>query len=104
MGYTDQSLKEAQKKLGKLYGVSFVLALLTSYILAHSSDLSLYFYQRGAVSAGLSTAFFIWLGYIMPVQFTAEMFGGKRWKLFAINTGYQLVWLLVAGLIIGLLR
>jgi hypothetical protein len=103
MGHTDESLKEEQKKLGKLYGVSFLLALITSYLLAHVIDLSVFFYQSSPVQAGLTSALFMWLGFVMPVQFTTEMFGPKRWKVFGINTAYQLVWLLVAGLIIGLL-
>lgn len=35
MGYTDESIKQARKEMGKLYGVSFLFALLTSYMLAH---------------------------------------------------------------------
>ena len=102
MGYTDQSLKEAQKEMGMLYGVSFVLAILTTYILAHVVDLSLYFYGNPPIQTGLTSAFFMWLGFIMPVQVTGEIFGAKRWKVFQINTGYQLASLLAAGFIMGL--
>jgi len=103
MGFTDESLKAAQKELGKLYGISFIFALLTAYILAHVVELSAAFYGTSAFTAGITSAFFMWLGFVMPVQFTAEMFGGKKWKLFAINTGYQLASLLAAGKVIGLL-
>lgn len=102
MGYSAEELKDAQKAVGALYALSFVLALLTSYLLAHVIDLSQYFYKNGGVATGLTSAFFMWLGFVMPVQFTGEMFGGKKWKLFFINTGYQLASLLVAGIIIGL--
>lgn len=102
MGYTTESLKQAQKTLGKLYGISFVLALLTSYLLAHVIDMSQAFYGSSALQAGITSAIFMWLGFVMPVQFTGEMFGGKKWKLFFINTGYQLASLLAQSVIIGI--
>ena len=103
MGYTDETLKEAQKGLGALYGVSFLLSLLTSYLLAHVAALSDNFYPYGTLQTAITSAFFMWLGFVMPVQFTGEVFGTKKWMLFAINTGYQLVSLIAAGAIIGLL-
>ena len=39
----------------------------------------------------------------MPTQVTAQIFGEKKWKLLAIDTGYQLAWMLLAGVIIGLM-
>lgn len=102
MGYTDESIKVAQKSLGKLYGISFLLSLLTAYMLSHVVDFSLYFYGNPPIHTGLSTAFCTWLGFVMPVQLTDELFRSKKWKLFFINTSYQLVWLVAAGLIIGL--
>lgn len=100
-GLTDEALNADQKSVGKFYGLSFVLALLTSYVLAHVIDFSLYYYGNPPVATGLTSGFFMWIGFVMPVQFTSEMFGDKKWKLFLINTGYQLAWLLAAGAIIG---
>ncbi len=100
-GYTDESLKKAQAEMGKLYGLSFVLALVTAYILSHMMTLSQEFYNYPVIQTGLTTAFFVWLGFMMPVQATATIFGDKKWKLFAIDTGYQLASLLVMGLILG---
>lgn len=89
--------------MGKLYGVSFVVALITGYVLAHVMALSLNFYGYPAVQTGLTTAFLVWLGFVMPVQATATIFGSKNWQLLAIDTGYQLVSLLAMGVVIGLL-
>jgi len=100
-GLTDESLKTSQKQLGKLYGLSFILPLITSYVLAHVMEFSEAFYGYGFIQTGLTSAFFMWIGFVMPVQLTTELFGQKRWKLLAINTSYQLAWLLVAGVIIG---
>jgi hypothetical protein len=100
-GYTDESLKSAQKEMGTLYGVSFVVALVTAFVLSHVMTLSQNFYGYPEVQTGLTTAFWMWLGFIMPVQVTAVIFGDKNWKLLAIDTGYQLASVLVMGLVLG---
>lgn len=53
---------------------------------------------------GITSAFWMWLGFIMPVQATDVLFSKKPFKLFAINTCYQLASLLGMGIVIGLLR
>ncbi len=108
MGMTQESLKKAQKEMGMMYGLSLVLALVTAYVLFHVITLSMNFYHYSKLSTGLVSAFWSWLGFVMPVQVTGVIFGGKgtgkdQWKLFAINTGYQLVALLLMGATIGLL-
>ncbi len=104
MGYTPESLKKAQKEMGKLYGVSFLLTLVSGYVLAHVMAMSMSFFNYPALSTGIISAFWMWLGFAMPVQATDMIFGSKKWKLFAINTGYQLASLLVMGVILALVR
>ncbi len=107
MGFTTEGIKKAQKEMGKWYGVSFVLALVTAYVLTHVMAMAMNFFHYSPVSTGLTSAFWMWLGFIMPVQATGVIFGkehGKdQWKIFGINTGYQLVSLLVMGVVIGFL-
>ena len=100
-GYTEASLKKEQKQMGKWYAVSFVLALLTADMLAHVAFFSNYFFNQGLLSAALSSGLFVWIGFIMPVQATAQIFGEKKWKLLAIDTGYQLAAVFAMALIIG---
>lgn len=103
MGYTSESLKQAQKEMGKLYALSFVITLVSAYVLSHVMNLSESFYGYGRLNTGVTTAFWMWLGFVAPVQLTDIIFGSKKWKLFAINTGYQLTSLLGMGVVIGLL-
>ena len=103
MGFTEKSMKEAQKKMGPMYALSFVAALVTAYVLAHFVALADYFYGIDPMATALTTAFFAWLGFVMPAQLTDVIFGNKIVKLFAINTGYQLVSLLAMGVVIGLM-
>lgn len=103
-GFTKDSLKNAQKEMGKLYALSFVVSLITAYVLAHVMTLSEAFYNTPMVQTGLSTGFFMWLGFVMPVQVTSTIFSDKKnWRLFGIDTGYQLASLLVMGVVIGML-
>ena len=100
-GYTPASLKKAQQEMGKLYGISFVAALVTAFVLLHVITLSQDFYGLSKIQTGLTTAFWIWLGFIMPVQLADEIFGGHKWGLLAINTGYQLTSILVMAVAIA---
>lgn len=103
MGYTEKSLKEAQKKMGPLYGVSFIAALVTAFVLSHVSTMSAAYFGYPFASAAFSSAFWMWLGFVAPVQLTDVIFGSKSFKLFAINTGYQLAALVSMAAIIGYL-
>jgi hypothetical protein len=103
MGYNKEDMAKEQKKMGGLYALSFVAGLVTAYMLAHVMALSEHFYGYTPLTTGLTSAFFMWLGFIAPVQLTDVIFGSKKWKLFAINTGYQLTALLAMGLVLGVL-
>jgi hypothetical protein len=103
MGLTDEKMGKAQKEMGKLYALSFLGSLLTAFVLSHVMSLSLNFYGYDRIMTGLTTAFWMWLGFMMPVQLTGTIFGDKKWKLLAINTGYQLVALLLMGVVLGIL-
>jgi hypothetical protein len=104
MGYTSESMKKDQKQMGKWYGLSFVVALITGYVLSHVMVLSEYFFHHTMLMTGLSTAFWMWFGFVMPVQLTTVIFStNKNFELFAINTGYQLAAMLAMGVTIGLM-
>lgn len=105
-GKTQSDLKLSQKEMGKYYGLSFALSLLTAYVLSHVMALSMHFFMYSGLMTGLTSAFWMWLGFVMPTQATGTIFGDshfgtKKWNLLAINTGYQLAALIVMGIILG---
>lgn len=103
-GLNAENMKKAQKEMPKWYAVSAVLALVTAYVLSHVMTLSLNYFQQSELMTGLSTAFWMWLGFVMPVQASATIFSEKRnWQLLAIDTGYQLVGMLLMGIVLALL-
>ena len=94
--------KIAKANMTKTYGISFVVAIVTAYVLAHVMGLSMNFYDYSGLMTGLTSAFWMWLGFVMPVQLTGWLFDGKAFNLFLINTGYQLASLLSMGVVLGL--
>ncbi len=103
MGYTKESMEKAAKGMGPMYALSFVGALVMAYVLTHVMTFSRAFMGTEPVMTGLTSGFWMWLGFIAPVQMTDVIFGGKKWNLFYINTGYQLVSVLGMGFVLGLM-
>jgi hypothetical protein len=99
MGYdpNDKAKTEEMKKsAGRAYGGSFVASLISAFTLA----LILHGLRAEDVRFGIMASFHIWLGFVATVQFTGALFMKQSMKLFAINTGYQLVCYLVMGTIL----
>src|SRR5947209_2604489 len=100
MGYdsNDQAkIKEMRKSAGRAYLGSFLASLVSAFVLA------LFFNWLGVIDVrfGLCVAFHVWLGFVATVQLTGVLFMKQSWKLFAMNTGYQLVCYLVMGAILA---
>ena len=56
--------------------------------------------EAGPLSNAINAAVFTWAGFYLPGQLGATQWEGNSWKLFFINTGYHLVSLLVAAMIL----
>jgi len=101
MGYdlNDKAkMDEMRKSAGPAYAGSFVASLISAFTLA----LILHGMRADSLHFGLMASFHIWLGFIATVQFTGALFAKQSMKLFAINTGYQLVCFLAMGAILVL--
>jgi len=103
MGFNKEDMQKAMKNgMGKTYALMIVTVLITAYVLANAigvlSDLLL----RSELSISIMVAFWMWLGFQVPVLMDAQLWEGKTWKLFAINASYRLAGLLVMGAILAL--
>jgi hypothetical protein len=87
---------EMKKSAGPAYAGSMVAGLLSAFTLA----LILHGLRAEDLHFGIMASFHIWLGFVATVQFTNALFTKQSMKLFAINTGYQLVCYLVMGSIL----
>lgn len=102
MGISAADMKKKQKGMGGTYAMTFVGALVMAYVLSHVMTMGENFFHYDRVTGGLSSAFWMWLGFVAPVQMEMVLFGGKKWQLYAINTGHRLVSLLAMGLVLGM--
>ncbi len=94
--------EQAKMKKGmvKSYIGQFIASLVMFYVLAHVMYLSGYFYGYSPLQAGLCSALWVWVGFVVPVKFGDAIWGGKM-GLFWINIGSFLLTLLAAGATIG---
>jgi len=97
------SASGGKKGMAMTYVWQFIASLVMFYVLAHVTELSQNFFHYSNVKTGLTTAFWVWLGFIVPVMLGGALWGGKM-KLFWLGIGNMLVTLLVGGLIIGMMK
>lgn len=94
MGWTSKKDIDAMKKGAmQSYIWVFVAALVTAYVLA----VVLGWAAAVTVADGFQVAFWIWLGFFATTQLGVMLWERKPFKLYAINTGFNLVALLVQG-------
>jgi hypothetical protein len=103
MGLTLKKLNsdKMKKAMGKTYGLSFLSSLVTAYVLSHVTSMSIAVFNYPLPTPAFTSAFFMWLGFVAPVQLTSVLYDNKSWKLFAINAGYQLAALMAMAAVIG---
>jgi hypothetical protein len=99
---TPELMAEKQKQARPAYAITFVLSLVTAFVLAHELIFASAFTNTTGVAAGISAGFWNWLGFIVPVTVGTVLWDGKPWKLWFINAGYWLVLLLGMGVILAL--
>lgn len=98
---------EADRKKGKEAGMTknYVLMMLGSfvmaYVLAHSIVFGSAYLGVSGPMAGASAAFWSWLGFMAPLTMSSVLWEGKPWKLWLLNNGYNLVSLVLMGMVIA---
>ena len=103
MGYNPDDkakMAEMQKSAGPSYVLSLVASAMAAAVLGKiiavaTIDTALY---------GMKVGLAVWLGFVTTVQLTNSLFSRQPAKLYAINTGYQLLCFLAMGAIMGAWR
>jgi hypothetical protein len=89
--------------MAKMYIPVFIASLVSAYVLAHVTFLSNNFFHNSYLQDALTTAFWVWLGFIALRFYTHDIFEGRRKKLTLLNSAHELVTFLVMALVIGLM-
>ena len=103
MGYDPDDkakLAEMQKSAGPSYMLSLVASVLSAAVLGKIIAISTIHTPLYGIKMGLA----VWLGFVTTVQLTNALFMRQPAKLYAINTGYQLVCYVVMGAIMAVWR
>ena len=100
MGYDPDDkakLAEMQRGVGLMYAGAMLASLASAFVLAKIIQIT----TVNAALYGMKVAFAVWIGFVTTVQFTSFLFERKPFKLYAINTGYQLACYLAMGAILA---
>ena len=103
MGYDpDDKVKiaEMRKSAGPTYSLSLVASILSAAVLAKIIQIA----TINTALYGMKIGLAVWLGFVTTVQLTNALFSRQPAKLYAINTGYQLVCYVVMGAILATWR
>jgi hypothetical protein len=87
------------------YGVFLIpptAALISTIIIAHTGYITHVFYGINFLTATLTSAIILWLGFSFTTLVVNNVFESRPWQLLVINSGYTLVLAIAAGLTIGL--
>lgn len=101
MAITGVTMEQAkalpQSAMTRMYGGSFVAALVASYVLSLFIDATLMTTAQGGMTIGVIAA----LGFSGTAFASGYLFNQKPLKLWMIDAGYQVACLAIAGAILG---
>lgn len=84
----------------KDFAFAFLTSLVLVYVLAHFVQYA----KATTAMAGIQTAFWLWLGFVVTTQAATVIFEQRPLGLYLINIGYQLVGGSLAGVILAVWR
>jgi len=95
--------KKMQAGATKALAITFVLSLVTSYVLAHVIFLAHTFFGNSFFMDAVTTSFWVWLGFVLTRLVTHNLFDQRPTKLTLLAVGNEFVTIMVIGIVLGLL-
>lgn len=96
-GYTPERLAAMQAKSARAYAGSFVaflvMAAMLNFFLNHLG--------ADSVQSGAGWGLHVWLGFALPIGIIGNLYSDRPIMAFVIDGGYQLVYLVAMGAILG---
>ncbi|HEV2546504.1 MAG TPA: DUF1761 domain-containing protein [Stellaceae bacterium] len=89
-GITQEQMKTA---MPKALPVDVVSAILMAFVLVHA----IRYAGAHGIGQGAAVGFFNWLGFVAATHIAGVFWERRPFGLFVINSGYQLVSLLIMG-------
>lgn len=100
MGWNPKKLSSMKMKtnMSMSYGITFIGSLVMAFVLSHIVDYT----QAATYLDGIMAGVWVWLGFVATVTLGKVLWEGKSWNLYFLENGYQLVNLIVMGVILTL--
>jgi hypothetical protein len=102
MGF-DTGVKPPAGVLIKGMSIMVIGNFLLAYVFAHNIAAWAFVPDVKDISrtaSAMQAAIFTWLGFYVPGDLSRIAWESKSWKLFFINTGYHLIMLIIAAMIL----
>lgn len=94
-GYTEQDLSGARAP-------ALVISLIATFVLVTTLAYVLDYANADTIAEALKKAAFLWLGFVATINAVARVYSTKRsFGLWAIDSGFWLAVMLIAGAILG---
>src|SRR5712692_4168406 len=106
MGKTEEEMKaymaspKAKSEMPLMYALAFVSALVTAWVMA----IVVKHFGEPSALRGAEVGALCWLGFAATTSYATSMFSMQPKALWLINTGYNLVSFVLAGIILALWR
>lgn len=102
MNFSEEHMRAAKAKgMGGSMGIMAIGTLLMSWVMAIFVTSAEAHYGIWTASYGAHVAFYLWLGFAIPLTLTSVLWESKSWKLWFLNVAYYLVGFLIMGAILG---
>jgi len=95
--YTPEQIEGMKQGMGRTYGLSFLCYL----VLATVMSVLIFFLGIDNAAAGAKLGALCWLGFVATIGLTANLYSNKAFATYLIDAGYQLVFMVVAGVILA---
>jgi hypothetical protein len=104
-GKTEEQMRAeaASANMPVLYTSAFVCSLIIALVMAHIMAHMASIMPTGAVH-GAFFGFMAWLGFAAPTSYATAIFSGKPKQLWLIDSSYNLISFMLAGLILAAWR
>jgi hypothetical protein len=93
---TPDKVEAMRKGAARLYGISFLCYVVLAAVFA----ILIRMVHLESVLGGAKMGGMLWVGFVATLGLTASLYQAKPLKAFALDAGYQLVFMVVMGLIL----
>ncbi len=94
-GKTPEDMKQGSAR--NAYAMMFIAALVLAFVLAHVVRWA----NAASLTGGAKVGITVWIGFVLTVTSGAVIFEGRPIRLYWLNSGYQLVSLVISGAILA---